>query len=113
MAAVAKRLVFGVFAGAEINRPIPLSDILQRFKPGALMRPVAKRLRLALATSAPPIFAALFDVYLAGLFLRYYRLGHDNPFPTGHRTWRRGNSSGGGAVSQDREIRRDKVRKRG
>lgn len=93
MAAITKRLVLGMLAGAEINRLIPFGDILQGRKPGALVRSVAKWLRLTLAAGAPPIFVTLFDIHFTGFFLSNHRFGHLHPFKNRRQIGHFANSS--------------------
>src|ERR1043166_3108785 len=62
MAAVAERLVFGMFAGAPGHGFLFENlDLLPR-EAGALVRTVAKRLALRAATGAPPIGARLHEL---------------------------------------------------
>ena len=79
MTAVAERLVPGLFARTKINCLIPFCDILHRRQSCSLVGPVAKRLRLASAAGAPPIFAALLNIHFAGFLLRDHRFCHDLP----------------------------------
>ena len=50
-----------MLAGAEMDRAVFLGRVGYGGETGALVRPVAKRLRFALATGAPVVGLAIFD----------------------------------------------------
>jgi hypothetical protein len=61
MGAVAQRAVAALLAAAKVNRRAFDSGVFLRRELGALMAAVAKRLRLALAATAPVVILAILD----------------------------------------------------
>jgi hypothetical protein len=75
MAAVAKRFVFGMFAGAPRDHFAFIDLHFERGELAAFMRPIAKRLRRGTSARTPPKrpgFGLLHD----GAFLKNNRIAH-------------------------------------
>ena len=74
--AVTKRLVIGLLAATEIDRLRRLGFKHDRLEIRPLVGTVTEWLFLALATHAPPVFAARNDVHCNRFFLGDHRVGH-------------------------------------
>ena len=86
MTAVAGGLVLGSFAGAEKDRLAGFGGIGDGGEVRALVRSVAKRLRLAFAAGAPVVRLTFFNVYGDGFCSGYDGFAHGmGPVPESNR----------------------------
>ena len=74
--AVAERCVLGLLAGAKISLLGFVRRVFHRRKFRPLVRTVAKGLRFASTTGAPPVIFTLFDINSAGCFRCNFGLAH-------------------------------------